>query len=194
MRLRGRDVPLDHGYYLLAGISRRLPELRERPEWSVLPIRGRARGDRLELDEDSRLALRVPVDDVATILAITSQTLRIGPCEVEVGVAEVMPLRPASALRSRLVTIKGHHADPATMEREIRRRIGVLAGDRTVGERVEVTMGKRRVMRAATHRIVGFAVELAELPDAASLAIQASGIGGRRHMGAGVFIAPGRQS
>jgi hypothetical protein len=33
-------------------------------------------------------------------------------------------------------------------------------------------------------------VELARLTDAASLAVQAQGLGGRRHMGAGVFVPP----
>ena len=39
-RLRGTELPVDHGYLLFAAISRRLAALHEASDWGVHPVRG----------------------------------------------------------------------------------------------------------------------------------------------------------
>ena len=53
---------------------------------------------------------------------------------------------------------------------------------------IGITIGEQRTLRARVRTVVGFEVELSELRTHASLCIQAHGLGGRRHMGAGVFL------
>jgi hypothetical protein len=55
-------------------------------------------------------------------------------------------------------------------------------------DRVEVEIGMRRVVKVHGKLVVGFPVVLSGLDPAASLLVQSRGIGGRRHMGAGVFL------
>jgi CRISPR-associated protein Cas6 len=187
MRIRGRQIPLDHGYLLFAGLSALLPELRERPEWSVLPVRGRRRQDSLELRDDSRIAMRVPLEHVLDIVSVLpDRPVRVGQHDVLLGAAEIVPILPAPLLRSRIVTIKGYRDDLDAFQDQVRQRLGEDAVD------VAMTLGPRRVMRAGSHIVVGWAVELAGLGDEVSKRLQCHGIGGRRHMGAGVFIAPRR--
>ncbi len=57
---------------------------------------------------------------------------------------------------------------------------------------VALQLGPRRVIKASRSTVVGWAVALTGLDAHASLAIQQAGLGGRRHMGAGLFVPPGR--
>jgi CRISPR-associated protein Cas6 len=50
------------------------------------------------------------------------------------------------------------------------------------------TRGKRRTLRIKDKEVVGYEVKLEGLTVAESLNIQEQGLGGRRHMGCGVFV------
>lgn len=63
-------------------------------------------------------------------------------------------------------------------------RIGEIAGDD-----VAVTVGDRRVLRVRGVPVAGRTVEVRGLSPEASVAVQATGIGGRRRFGAGSFTA-----
>ena len=58
---------------------------------------------------------------------------------------------------------------------------------------VEVVLGRRRILGIRDKKVVGFAVGLTGLGADASLEVQRRGLGGRRHMGAGIFVPPGRR-
>lgn len=58
-----------------------------------------------------------------------------------------------------------------------------------VSEQAIFSIGKRRTIRIRDKEVVGYEVILEGLTADESLAIQTTGLGGRRHMGCGVFVA-----
>jgi CRISPR-associated protein Cas6 len=193
--LRGEAIPLDHGYLLFAAVSKVVPRIHEERAWAIHPVRGtRASPGKLAFDRSSRLSVRLPASEIAAVLPLAGATLNIGLGVAHVGAPRVMPLRSRAALASRFVNIKKFQGDLREFELAVRRQIAALPGLGQDPERVNVAVGPRRVMRIAEYTIVGFPVTLDGLEVDASLAIQRHGIGGRRHMGAGIFVPPGRRA
>ena len=56
------------------------------------------------------------------------------------------------------------------------------------GSGCALRVGRRRIVTIAGARVVGFALDLSRLSEAASLTLQEQGLGGRRHMGCGLFL------
>lgn len=54
----------------------------------------------------SKLTLRVPDDQIATMLALSGKSISLAEATVHIGVPEILRLQPVSTLRSRLVVIK----------------------------------------------------------------------------------------
>lgn len=184
-------LPADHGYLLYSALSHVLPELHRSNGVAVHPIAGRQVGDRLlALMPWSSLTLRVPDGRIGEVLPVSGQLLRVGPAELRVGAPRVVALRPGSALRSRLVTIRIKDAPSAadiTEEKFLaaaRRQLDALE----VSEEVAITFGKRRTVRIRQKDVVGFELMLEGLSAEESLRVQEQGLGGRRHMGCGVFV------
>lgn len=190
-RLRGERLPLDHGYAIFGAVSRLLPTLHAQEAWAIHPVLGQRLGaGELALTDHSRLRVRLPSTAIADVLPLAGATLEVDGQRVTVGVPEIWPLVPAACLRSRIVIIKGFADAEADFEAALRRQLDPIAGETCA---VEVAIGGRRVMRVKNHTVVGFQVELAGLSADASLAVQRVGLGGRRHMGAGVFVPVGRR-
>ena len=63
-----------------------------------------------------------------------------------------------------------------------------------ISEQTILTVGKRRTTRIKGKEVVGFEVILEGLNAHESIAIQEAGVGGRRHMGCGVFMPWREQS
>jgi CRISPR-associated protein Cas6 len=204
--LRGKSLPLDHGYPLFGALSRVLPVLHERTTWGVHPVRGVRSGvDVLALDKSSLLKLRLPAEELGLILPLAGQPLDVAGHRVTAGVPQIYPLVPAATLRARYVNVKKFFKDEQVEEfrNALRRQIAAIEGLGQDPERVGVEVEKhvrkgkeewvRRVMVIDGQKIVGFAVTLTGLEAAASIAIQRVGLGGRRHMGGGIFVPPGRR-
>ena len=175
----------DHGYWLYGAISRVLPQIHQPNEIAVLPISGQQIGGRqMQLTKSSRLTLRVASTDIASWLGLAGKTLEIGGAKVQVGVPEIRALIPATALRSRLVTTKNCQ-DQTRFEAELNRQMKALG----LSDQVIVTIIKRRTVRIHDKEVVGYEVVLEGLNAEESISIQTAGLGGRRHMGCGVFVA-----
>lgn len=193
--LCAQPVAADHGYHLYSAVSRRLPELHQQNGIGIHPIRGTQIGDRrLSLNDRSRLVLRTNTDSIGHLIQLAGKQLNIAGTNVRVGVPQVWALRPATALRSRLVVIKVKDAPNAgDLNKSIfnsaaRRQLDALE----VSAEVILTLGKRRTLRIKDKEVVGYEVILEGLTAEESLNIQEQGIGGRRHMGCGVFVASSR--
>jgi CRISPR-associated endonuclease/helicase Cas3 len=137
----------------------------------------------------STLTLRVPDDQIAGMLPLAGQALRLGNASVRVGVPTVRTLVPVTALRSRLVNIKVANIRPeATTEEQfagaVRRQLSALG----ISEAASLTVGKRRTMRVKERELVGYEVLVEGLTAEDSIALQEHGVGGKRHMGCGVFV------
>lgn len=185
--LKGRDLPIDHGYPLFGAVSRLVPRLHQERTWGIHPVYGRREEPgRLRLLSTSLLTMRVPTGSIGELLVLSGQTLDVAGARVAVGIPRVFPMRPRPMLRSRLVTIKKFTEDGTDFTGAVRRQLNAME----VSDSAAIKVGARRVVRVSTHVIVGFPVELCGLTEDESVRVQTVGIGGRRHMGAGLFLAP----
>ena len=174
----------DHGYQLFGAIARLLPQIHEPNGIAVLPISGQQIGDRrIQLGKSSRLTIRVTSSDIAAWLPLAGKTLDVAGAKLQIGVPEIRSLIPTTALRSRLVTTKNCQDQPR-FELELRRQMTALG----VSEQAIFSIGKRRTIRIRDKEVVGYEVILEGLTADESLSIQTIGLGGRRHMGCGVFV------
>lgn len=210
--LLGAQLPADHGYWLFAAVTAAVPALRgpaaPRP-FGIHPVRGLWRpGGWLALQPGrSAVVLRLPPTAVPLCLPLAGRLLRVGPVVVRVGVPYTRALQPAPQLYSRLVTIRGA-LDPEAFLAAARHQLARLgiAGTPVLLRRQapwsregrSPLAGRspyvRRTLRVRTATVVGYALGVIALDPAASLRLQAWGIGGRRHFGCGVFVpwpAPG---
>ncbi|MCA9705010.1 MAG: type I-MYXAN CRISPR-associated protein Cas6/Cmx6 [Myxococcales bacterium] len=183
---RGTELPADHGYLLFSALCEALPRLSHEPGWALHPVRGKREGTRrIRLGPRSMVQLRLPAREVGEALSLTGRDLTVGSDRVHLGMARIRPLSPAPRLRSCAVTIPG--CTGPSFERALRRELATLPLLQDVST-IGITIGEQRTLRARVRTVVGFEVELSELRTHASLCIQAHGLGGRRHMGAGVFL------
>jgi CRISPR-associated protein Cas6 len=185
-----QPIPADHGYALYAAVSRLLPAVHAENGIAIHPVGGRQIGDRrLALMPWSTLSLRVAADQIPALLGLAGKTLELHEATVRVGVPEVRPLVPATALRSRLVVIKVANVDARALTGETftaaaRRQLKDLG----IVPAAQLTAGKRRSLGVHRKEIVGYEVVVEGLTAEESITLQEQGLGGKRHMGCGVFL------
>lgn len=183
-QITGTELPTDHGYLLFAAISRVLPAIHGPSDWGVHPVRGTPLGNgTLALSDPSRLVVRLPAAQIPSAIPLAGKRLDVGGRSLRVGVPEVRPIRPAIHLFSRFVTVKGFADEPDEFAEACNRQLDAVGVRGT-----EIAVRKRRVMRVKGYTIVGHAVRLSRLSDADSVIVQERGLGGKRKMGAGVFV------
>ena len=176
-------LPVDHGYLLYSSLCRVLPELHEANGIAVHPLRGQQIGNRqMQLTEHSRLVLRTAGDRIPGLIQLAGKQLKVLEGSLRIGIPQVYGLIPATALRSRLVTTK-NGTDLERFQTELRRQLEAL----NVSTEAILTVTNRRTLRIRDKEIVGHEVILEGLTADESLAVQETGLGGRRHMGCGVF-------
>jgi CRISPR-associated protein Cas6 len=199
--MRGTSIPADHGYLLYAAIARQAPSLHGDESIGVHPIFGRLTGDRrMALTARSRLILRLPSTRIPDALRLVGQRLEFGGNSLEVGVPTVRPLRPAAAIWSRLVVIKGF-MEPTGFLDAAQRQLAAMGVDgqaslvphatrKALEGRSSATseLPIRRTIRVHDKEVVGFALHVEHLTAEESLQVQETGLGGRRRFGCGVFM------
>jgi CRISPR-associated endonuclease/helicase Cas3 len=199
-RLRGSEVPADHGYLLYTAIALEVPAIHGDGAIGIHPLQGRlVGGRRLALGRASRLVVRLSAERIPELLPLAGRRLDVGGDGLMLGVPEVRALRPAAALRSRLVVIKGF-MEPAGFLEAAQRQLAALGVEgrmtllrRRLGGPLEGGRGSRdsvvrRTLRVHDKEVVGFAVRVGGLGAEDSLRLQAVGLGGRRRFGCGVFV------
>jgi CRISPR-associated protein Cas6 len=186
-------IAADHGYAFFGAISRLLPQVHAENGVAIHPVRGRQVGNRqLMLMPWSTLTLRVAEEQIAAMLPLAGKALRIGNASVRVGVPAVRALVPTTALRSRLVNIKVANIRPESVTKDqfaeaVRRQLTNLG----ISEAAIVTVLTRRTQRVKQRELVGYEVLVEGLTAEESITLQEHGIGGKRHMGCGVFVPVG---
>jgi CRISPR-associated protein Cas6 len=195
-------LPVDHAYPLFAALCQIVPHLHGDRHIGVRPIPGRLVGQRrMHIDRWADFALRVPLQRVAAFLPIAGKVLDLNGTRLAVGPPDVRALRPARALNSRLVVIRGF-VEPEPFLEAARAQLASLgitgATVRLVprrGARPWERDGRggcgpwlRRTVRIQDREVVGYALDVEDLAPADSLLLQAVGIGGRRRFGCGLFL------
>jgi CRISPR-associated protein Cas6 len=182
-------VPVDHGYPLYAALSRLLPALHQQNGIGVHPLRGRYPGNRqLILGADSCLAFRTPVELVGELLKLSGASIRLKAARLLIGVPQLSALVAEPVLRSRLVVIKVAGCSAAQLnEKTFRTAVEKQLSASDVSTAVTVEIRRRRTLKIKEKIVVGYEVVLKDLTEEESLRVQKQGIGGRRHMGCGLF-------
>lgn len=182
-------MPLDHGYHLYAALSRLLPVLHQQNGIGIHPLWGRYIGNRqLALRPDSCLVFRTPVDQVSELLKLTGESIQLRTSTLLIGVPQLAALGAEPMLRSRLVVIKVAGRNAAQLDEEnFRNAVEKQLSACDVSSGVTIEVRKRRTIKIKEKIIVGYEVILKNLTDEESLRVQIEGVGGRRHMGCGLF-------
>lgn len=190
--VQGKEVPVDHGYTLYSAISRIL-ESGEENKWlhnasniGLLPIRGHYAGrGQLVLDQNARFGLRLPVDLIPKVLRLAGKRLDVNGEALRIGVSTTSALIPAPVLYAHIVTTKNGE-DEARFDAEVQRQLEALA------IKGKPTRGPRRIVTIKDKKVVGYSLLVNELTAEESIRLQEHGLGGRRKMGCGVFVARGK--
>jgi CRISPR-associated protein Cas6 len=178
--LRGGSIPADHGWRLFELLAARLQWLAAEPDAGVHPIRGaRAVAGEIHLGARARLMLRLPRRRTEAAFDLTGSRFDLGG-GIEVGDAHLRQLFPHGTLYSQFVTTGS--ADEAGFQREVSRQL------RAAGIECDVVCGKARSARAQDAELAGFSLMLHALSSEQSLAMQATGLGGARKLGCGIFV------
>lgn len=189
----GETIPVDHGYLLFAAMVNEVRAIHDMPV-GIHPINGLLIGKRqMKLTEKSRLTLRLDHMLLPEILPLAGRRLKVGEGYIRIGVPSIRMLKPGSRCRSRLVVIRGFVTPEsflAAVERQMA-AIGITGRAELIRRSGVVDPGKdpfiRRTLRIKDKEIVGYALEVSALNQEDSLKLQEMGLGGRRHMGCGIF-------
>jgi CRISPR-associated protein Cas6 len=196
----GQSLPASPGYDLYGSLCRRVPRLHEADcSWQVGPVAGIPGGNgTMQLESQrSRLRLRLPDTDIREALPLAGRELDVGGHHVRLGVPQVRALEPAPTLAAKLVVIKVHEHPNPTPEDFLTAVRKKLADDGIQGEaaiplvRSGLHAGKPRrgVLWIKGKRLIGYSMIVQGLSVAESLTLLEKGLGGKRKMGCGWFVA-----
>lgn len=182
------NLPADHGYALYGALSNVFAEIHEMTDIGIHPIRGVQIGQReLSLNDSSRLSIRLASDRIPLVLPLSGKAIQVADTQLRIGVPEVRTLQPTTALRSRLVTIKLTNGDLS--EESFLTAIKEKLQSLEVSDQAITTLAKRRTLRVKDKEIVGYETIVEGLSADESTKLLQCGLGGRRKMGCGLFVA-----
>ena len=191
--LQGDTVPLNHGYSLFSAVSRIVPDMHNQERIGIHPIRGiRNAPGVLSIIPQSRLRLRIESEKIGDFLTLAGSQLNLNGHLLDIGIPRSESLSPATNLASRMVTIKGMMEPEKLLESAKRQLIDLqISGTPELvisGASSTPPAPIRRVLRIQNRTVVGFALHVNGLTAEESIKLQEIGLGGRRHMGCGIFV------
>jgi CRISPR-associated protein Cas6 len=195
----GSSLPSDHGYQIFSALSK-LEEDIHRGKWlgiHTLPGFKDGKGN-IQLVSSPILSLRLPLEKVPIVYGLAGKKIVVGKHSLTLGIPQIRMLVPAETLWARLVTLKLAGSEGKTAEAEsflagVQRQIDALEISGIASLEKATTSAERdpyarRIVRIKDKVITGYGVFVSGLNDEDSLKLQIEGIGGRRHMGCGLFV------
>jgi CRISPR-associated protein Cas6 len=177
--LQGTSVPAGYAFALWREVARCLPWLGEDGHAGILPLRAAASGSALLLPQRAKLVLRVKSELVPRAMALAGSKLDVGGSLLQVGEAEVRPLKPHPTLHAQLV-------ESGCGEGVFLEEMGALLEEMEIACRM--ICGKPQVLEDASQRVAGYSLVLHDLKPSGSLRILQAGLGGKRRYGCGIFV------
>ncbi|MFQ3679924.1 MAG: type I-MYXAN CRISPR-associated protein Cas6/Cmx6 [Pseudanabaenaceae cyanobacterium] len=187
--LQGRFLPADHGYGLFAALCKHLPELHQHHDIGVLSTPGVSDfSGKIALTDHSGIRLRLPVEKIPLVYRLAGKPIVIGMHKVHLGIPQIHPLRFHPDLRSRIVIIKGYE-EPESFLAAANRQLRALGVN---GEPL-IPLDRRgrlarKTLKIRRFTVVGFTLEIRGLSESESMHLQVQGLGGKRHLGCGIFL------
>ena len=177
----GRTLPSDHGYTLYGALCRVLPALHDADWWGLHTVRGtRVMAGTISLSRAPRIGIRLPAEQIPTVLLLAGRRLDVAGHGIGLGAPTVEALAPANAVSARIATIKPF-MEPEPFGSAVEKQLAEMEISGTV------SVGARKIVRIGGRSVVGFSLRVTGLSPEASICLQEKGLGGRRHMGCGVF-------
>ncbi len=199
----GSVLPVDHGYALFSAISHIVPELHDDESVGIHPINGLLAGNRLmHITRNSKLVIRISNERVRDMMKLSGKNIMVDGHKISIGLPVPRMLRPASALQSRLVVIKGFLNSDSFLDacRRQLTTLGIFADveiphkqfthsfeQKTRSDSTSTNL-MRRTLKIHDKIIVGYAVRVKNLNTTDSIRLQEVGLGGRRRFGCGIFL------
>lgn len=184
----GESLPADHGYGLYSALTHWNQTIHNLKGLSIQTIAGIPdKQGKIYLTERSRLVIRLPYEQVPLIYGLAGKTLTIGNHTIQLGIPQIYLVQPASTLRSRLVVIKGYQ-EPETFLEAAQRQLNELGVNGIIKIPTSKDEPARKTIKIKRFTVVGFSLQVSHLSDEDSLLLQQIGLGGKRHMGCGVFV------
>lgn len=187
--ITGRELPADHGYALYAAVSRLAPALHDASWLGIELINGVPwrEGVIMLPTRGASFSLRLPAERCAQALRLAGKRIDIANNSIRLGIPTIKLLEPARNLYARIVVIK-KFMEPEPFLEAAYRQLATLS----ISGKLEVPLDeegrfRRRVITVCGRTIVGFSLLVRDLSDDDSLLLQARGLGGKRHMGCGIF-------
>ena len=174
-------LPPDYEWPLFRAVVGVLPWIAEVEEAGIHPVRGtRVSDGGLLVGRRARLVVRMPRERVCAASAIEGVLLDLGGASARVGTGDFRRLEPSATVYSpRVVTgDEDEGAFSATIARELE-RLGITK---------PFVCGRRVHVRMPDGPVAAFSVAVHGLGDAASLSLQATGLGRARAIGCGLFV------
>jgi CRISPR-associated protein Cas6 len=192
--IRCRSLPVDHAFALESALGKALPWLGEEPYAGVHVIHVAATGHGWQRPEHggdqllhpsrrTKMTLRLPKECLSRARRLTGQTLEIDGHRVEVGQSTALALRPHSTLFARYVVAEDGGDEGRFLEHAVQ-----ILGNMGIRAR-KLLCGKAHLLTTPQRQIPTRSLMIAELSDPDSLQLQELGLGPRRRMGCGLFIA-----
>ncbi|WP_224365814.1 type I-MYXAN CRISPR-associated protein Cas6/Cmx6 [Hyalangium versicolor] len=179
---RSGVIPIDHGYLLFSALAARIHTLHERQDIGIFNLRGENTvGESLYLGRGT-MRLRCPAEAIPLFLGLVGSPLDLAGRHVTLGPPTIRALEPVARLSARIVTFK-HSVEEGTFRATAQRFIEELTGTSC-----SLQVVRRRIVTIAGTKVVGFGLELEDLKPESSMVLQEKGLGGRRHMGCGLFL------
>lgn len=191
----GSRIPLDHGYPLFSALSRRDYILHEHDQWALHLVFGtKCNHGFLVCPEFSRVRLRLPVSDIPKALVYRDLSFYLFDNQFRISDEPIIQsIGPTSSLFSPLVipfTLSAKEEEnPEAFEEAFKRDLFKLFEKlpQNTDNTLRWNIGRTRAMRVRGEIKRGRSVRVYGLTDEQSILLQEQGVGGRRHMGAGVF-------
>lgn len=185
----GCSLPAEHGYGLLSALAHLVPGIHQNPHIGILTVAGVGdRQGKIFLTQRSHIRIRLPIESVTSVYRAAGKRLRVGTHEVQLGIPEILTLKPSSSLKARIVTIKGC-LEAKALEQAARKQLecmGIIGQLDLIRDRTGMPI--RKVLKIKKYTIVGFSIMVQGLGDEDSIRLQQHGLGGRRRMGCGFFL------
>jgi CRISPR-associated protein Cas6 len=201
--VQGLLVPIEHAHQLLGAIKGAAPQLAEIPI-GLHPLRGMPLPEGLlHLRHRAPLRLRLPADRIAAALPLAGKDLRIGSMLIRLGNPSVEVLEPHAELYARTVVVaktvdRSERTDDQRSNRVITEAelIAHILARCNAGATVRILHWRTIRLHSkgpgkAHLQVKGAEVVIEALEVEHSVAIQATGIGGRRAFGCGIFVKAG---
>lgn len=184
----GQTLPADHGYGLYGAIAHICSEIHAQERISIQTITGIPdHNGKIYISSASRLRIRLPINQSSLGYQLAGKYLRIGHHSIRLAIPQVFLLQPSSRLQSRLTIIKGFQEPEGFLE-ATRRQLNLLEiqGTATLPNNLRGEPD-RKTIKIKRFTIVGFGLEICELNEEDSIKLQIYGLGGKHHMGCGIF-------